>query len=207
MILVALNIAYLSIATVDSVAQVLAQADIACLNEADNNTERSARTHQAKALAGACGMYYRYGKSFVFRDGSSTGNAVLSKRPFQASRNVLLPFVDNHQRSALVADVDGFRIVCTHLNGGPLRNEERIAHIDRLDRLLSLGIICGDFNHTPDRDSHRHALTLWHNAGPADDIPSTNDRRDFIYLKGLRVRASRMLDVRVSDHKPLWVEL
>jgi endonuclease/exonuclease/phosphatase family metal-dependent hydrolase len=207
MILAVLNVAFLSLSSAQEVATVLQplNADVICLNEVDKGMQRSNYTNQARVLAKACGYpYYRFGKSQTFQDGSQTGNAILSKHRFDYVRNVSLPFVAAHPRAALVAGIKGLRVICTHLNGGPLRNAERIQHLDRIDRLLLRGVMVGDFNHTPDRDSHLHALTLWQNAGPDDSVFSTpHDRRDFIYLKGLSARNARIVDSRASDHKPV----
>lgn len=205
------NIAYLSMATAQDMAAALLSsgADVMCLNEVDKNTVRSGYKHQVREIALAMGLTavnYRYGPSWTFQDGSQTGNALISKTPWSTTGfNKLLPFVADLQRSALFCDVGGLRICSTHLNGGdtPERDAERIQHIDYIHTQMasSPGAICGDFNHTPTRASHLHALTKWYNAGPVDSILSGPDRRDFIYLMPFTLQAL-VLDWPYSDHRP-----
>lgn len=169
------------------------QADVSCLQEVDGK--------DCEMLAD--------GKHWAFAEATyGWGNMVITRFPIRGVKALKLPQLKDVPRVALVVEYQYYRprtVVCTHLNGGdkPISNDERIEAIDLIDREVDRGIICGDFNHTPERRSALYAESLWDRA-PIEGKTTANDTRDFIYGKGNKWKDVGLIDSQASDHKPIY---
>jgi endonuclease/exonuclease/phosphatase family metal-dependent hydrolase len=210
------NIAYLSVSDLATVAALIKSlnAHVVCLNEVDFNADRSGNVDQTELLAGECGYPHSiYAPAFEFVTGS-TGNAILSRVPIISSSFLPLTYVEDFQRVALIAVIKTpggeTTVVSTHLNGGPLRDEERILHLNEINAAIGSGpcIVCGDFNAIPTSDTFTHAAAIWTHWGPnVSELSTALDRRDYGFGKGVTATGAQIVDSSASDHKPLATEI
>jgi endonuclease/exonuclease/phosphatase family metal-dependent hydrolase len=206
--------------------------DVVLLQEVDEGARRSGGDRQAELLASALGMPHRaFFPNVRVRGGGSYGNAVLSRHPIAAARNLDLTFPAKKRRSALCAAL--------HVHG-PHGGRPRTVHVFNLHLGLSgferkwqlarffadhpfagLGahapvVVGGDFNDL----WGRLGRIFFEPAGfhvperPARTFPAWAPVRalDAIYARGpLRVHhlyRSHLREARfASDHLPLYAEL
>jgi endonuclease/exonuclease/phosphatase family metal-dependent hydrolase len=145
------------------------EPDVVCLQEVVEND----RGNQAAWLASELGDWsYAYAGEPAYGFDALFGNAVLSRRPIDATDSVRLPYEDDEletQRVALHARTGGVDVFSTHLawqlHDAALRERQVLALTDfvsaRTDTSAGIGpIVAGDFNAEPDSTTIRYLTGL-----------------------------------------------
>lgn len=202
-----------------------AHADLVSLNEVDSDTRRT-RLDEPAYLAGATGMHVVYGPNLVY-DGGPFGNAVLTRYPVVASRNLLLPDAGALEPRGLltvVVRVGGQRIAfsSTHLTDGNEGQQSRILEALAVARALrsttAPTIVAGDLNSEPAdvpvQILRQHLLDAQEEGGigAGDTIPEANpgSRIDYILYDPHFVvvpGSTRVLASDSSDHRSVFTRL
>ena len=218
------------------VASIVAEtrADIALLQEVDQGTRRSGNVDQPAVLAALTGFHVAFGSALDY-DGGEYGVATLSRWPITHDTLIHLP-VDPPQeraggsrepRGALRADIasplGALTIFNTHIDASRedtwRRQEARVlatlvaaARAQRPHVLLG-----GDLNSTPESAVQEglRATGLrdaFAECGRGDGLTYPADsaikRIDYLYLTGgMRCTVAEVPVTRVSDHRPLLVEV
>ncbi len=198
---------------------------IVALQEVDRKTQRTERVDQPAELARLTDMQVVFKKNIEF-GGGEYGNAVLTKLPIVAHRNVHLPsFGNGEQRGALFLDINlgadngKLLFICTHLDHRRDASE-RVASAKRLNELVmpygdAPAILAGDMNATRDSEVIATLLKRWNHVSTQEQptIPVTTPKRqiDFIMIRPQsrwRVVESRVLDEDLaSDHRAIFAVL
>lgn len=209
-------------------------ADVVLLQEVDQGTRRSGGVNQPAELATRTGFAFSFGRTIDY-DGGRFGIAILSRGPIVSSSMIPLDGAppaggDNSRhepRGALRVVVDApqgrVTLIDTHLDafGG---NAWREQEADSLVRIVAAAraagetvIVGGDFNSTPESAAQQVLRTAalrdaWEQCGSGDGFTfpaSTPAKRiDFLFLDGAtRCTSARVLDTRLSDHRPLLVDV
>ena len=184
-------------------------------------------TSQYEFLADSMWSDFAYGQNAVYPDGHH-GNALLSKYPIKASRNLDVSITGPERRGLLhcVLDVpghDNVHAICVHLS---LLESHRQLQIVLLNQLLkSLPphepvIIAGDFNDWKQQGNAAlrqrddlHEVFERHHGQVAKSYPARWPllRLDRIYLRNARSHNPEILGNKpwshLSDHLPLAVEV
>ena len=193
-------------------------ANLVLLQEVDRGSARSGHVDQVARL----------------QEMTKYGIAVLSREEIGYSSTVPLPVKPVETRAggsheprvaqALFFDVHGavWRAVNTHLDpvDGDSRAQEVAALLGVVREEKTAGtplVVGGDFNSTPDdpvmRPLQKAGLRdSWVECGQGDGLtyPADNPvkRIDYLFLGGnVRCISAQVLDVRVSDHRPLLVTI
>jgi endonuclease/exonuclease/phosphatase family metal-dependent hydrolase len=207
-------------------------ADFALLQEVDRGTARSGGVDQPAVLAELTGMHAVFGRAMDF-DGGEYGIAVLSRWPVLSSRVVPL-HVDRpaelaeryyEPRALLYVVVDGpageIHLLNTHVDHG---REAVFRHPQLLGLLAwvadsvprdAFTVLGGDLNATPAAAEVRAlgvAFTdAWRACGDGEGHTFRSDRPDrridYVLLAGAHCAAARVLDSRLSDHRPVVVDV
>jgi endonuclease/exonuclease/phosphatase family metal-dependent hydrolase len=203
-----------------------ARPDLVSLNEVDSGTARTGRIDEARYLAGATGLEAVYGPNLPW-EGGRFGNAVLSRYPVVASRNLRLPGVPGLEpRGLLTATVRvGHRPLSfssMHLSDGPDGRRSRIlqaqAVATALQHVSHPTILAGDLNSQPRGLPVRILRQYFLDAqgqggtGRGDTIPepAPHSRFDYVlYDHHLAVMpgSTRVLPSSSSDHRSVLTEL
>ena len=209
-------------------------ADIVLLQEVDRGTRRSGRVDQPGVLAQRTGYHVAFGSALDYDEGKY-GVAVLSRWPIIADTLVHLPVTPPQTRAGgsqeprgalrviVAAPAGRLAIMNTHLDPSgddSWRRQEADSIVSlarQVQRSEAAVIVGGDFNSTPEsavqgavRAGGLRDVWLACGAGagftyPAD-VPSK--RIDYLYITGsARCTAARVVESRVSDHRPLLVDL
>lgn len=214
------------------VAQAVRQsgADVIGLQEVDRHfASRSDFVDQAEWLAERLDLHLAFGANLDL-DPEKPGNlrrrygtAILSRFPIVNSHNTLLPRSETgEQRGLLEADLmvrgKKLRFLNTHLeHTSQAERRTQVAAINAIvngSRLPT--VLVGDLNATPDSAeiaSVTERLTdTWPVAGKGDgftyDSRNPQERIDCVFTSpGVEARRAQVLDVTVSDHRPVRVEL
>ena len=210
------------------------RADVVLLQEVDRGTRRSGNVDQPAKLASLTGYHAAFGSALDY-DGGKYGIAILSRWPIVAETLIHLPVEPPQQRAGgsyeprgllrvVVATPAGrLAVLNTHLDpsGDDRWRRQEIATVIRLTgeaaALAPLVVVGGDLNSTPEsavqqtmrgasfRDSWTECGTGTGLSFP-DDLPVK--RIDYLYLTGeIHCSAARVIETRVSDHRPVLVEL
>ncbi len=209
-------------------------ADLVLLQEVDQGTRRSGSADQPAVLAERTGFHVAFGSALDY-DGGKYGVAILSRWPIAADTLFRLP-VDPPQeraggsheprgalRAEIVSPFGMLTVFTTHIDASRedfwRRQEGRVvaslvADAWRHNHAVLLG---GDFNSTPEsvvqqelratglRDAHAECGRGEGLTYPAD---SAVKRIDYLFLTGaLRCTMASVLVTRVSDHRPVLVEV
>jgi endonuclease/exonuclease/phosphatase family metal-dependent hydrolase len=145
-------------------------ADLAALQEVDRDQERSGRVDQARVLAEALGMEWRFAPALLGQMGSggrapawraaeaadpgaaAYGIALLSRRPLAGVETLTLPPASRDEpRVALVAEVatpaGPLTVACTHLSVVRRASVGQLRFLqDRLARRAPPRLLAGDLN-------------------------------------------------------------
>lgn len=147
----------------DAIARVIRtqQPDLVALQEVDVHTNRSGKdVHEAEEIARRADMPYHYFARAIDYDGGEYGVAVLSKFPFEETKNNPLPTLEStggeHRTLATVSIKlgNGQRVLfaCTHLDAQG-KDTNRVLQMDRILALLNESklpvILAGDLNAQP----------------------------------------------------------
>lgn len=222
------------IVRVDKTAQLLKDlgVEIVGLNEVYGKGPEEAYCDQARKLAEYFGTEsYVFGQSKEFEWGDTIGNAVLSRYKIVDVQfyPVLEPTADERRenetswyedRVIVKATVDVGREICflsTHFGLNGLEKERIVEKlVEVIDAETRPIILCGDFNVRPDQEylkpiyerlqsaadvvGKRNVMT-WASFAPQVTI-------DYIFVsKEFTVKDYEVVDVVLSDHRPLWAEL
>lgn len=207
-------------------------ADVVLLQEVDRLTKRSGNVDQIKVLADQTGFAFAFGRSLDY-DGGQYGIATLAREGVQAYYIRELPVRPTQTRSggshepraALVAmartPLGSLITLNTHLDAS--REEtyrlQEVTHVlEAIRRSADTGmpiVAGGDFNAEPGGEVHKRLLAAglrdsWLECGAGDGLTYPADkpvkRIDYLFLTGsLRCRSARVIDTRISDHRPLLV--
>ncbi|HET7550825.1 MAG TPA: glycoside hydrolase family 3 N-terminal domain-containing protein [Gemmatimonadaceae bacterium] len=208
-------------------------ADVVLLQEVDQGTRRSGGVDQPAVLAARTGMHVAFGSSLDY-DGGEYGVAILSRWPIVRDTLIHLPVTPPQQRAGgsyeprgalrvqIASPMGRLTVIDTHLD--PSRDDHwRRQEADTIASLVAqarrsgaLVIAGGDFNSTPEsavqaalRDGMRDS---WTECAKGDGFTYPADvpvkRIDYLYLgDSIHCRSARVVETRVSDHRPLLVEL
>lgn len=196
--------------------------DMVFLQEVDRACRRSGGVDQAGSLAQALGLHARFAAAFPF-DGGEYGIALLTRRPLEAVRRVVLPHPNprlddgnGEPRVLLSGELDGTTYACTHLGlTGAERREQAIAIREALGGQPRV-LLGGDLNEGPGGavtgawagwllDAFAEAGGDEAQSGPYD---RPHRRIDFVLRSPAfsRPTRARVDDARASDHLPVVVE-
>jgi endonuclease/exonuclease/phosphatase family metal-dependent hydrolase len=209
-------------------------ADVVLLQEVDRGTRRSGNVDQPAVLAASTGFHAAFGSALDY-DGGKYGIAILSRWPIVAETLIHLPVEPPQQRAggsyeprgalraSLSTPFGQLMIINTHIDAS--RDDRwRLQEIEALARLTTeaahgerLLVVGGDLNSTPEsavqevmrRNGFRDS---WSECGSGEGLTYPDDapvkRIDYLYLTGeMRCSAARVVETRVSDHRPVLVEL
>jgi endonuclease/exonuclease/phosphatase family metal-dependent hydrolase len=183
---------------------------------------------QFEFLADSIWSHHAYGKNAVYDEGHH-GNAVLSKYPILAWRNIDVSESRFESRGILHVVIDApkpwgeLHGMCVHLG---LTGNQRNKQVSKLRRIVEEGVphsaallVAGDFNDWSVRASHRlaHELTLTEafealHGSPARTFPARLPllMLDRIYSRHMRVDTGSVLFGKpwsvLSDHAALYAE-
>ena len=209
-------------------------ADLVLLQEVDRDTRRSGRVDQPAVLAERTGYHVAFGSALDYDDGKY-GVAVLSRWPIIADTLIHLPVTPEQTRAGgsheprgalrVLIDAPAGRLVVlnTHLDPSGddrWRRQEADSVVSlaiqarRGERLVIIG---GDFNSTPESEVQKRVRAgglrdAWSECASGDGFTYPVDtpvkRIDYLYLTGgIRCSAARVIETRVSDHRPLLVDV
>jgi endonuclease/exonuclease/phosphatase family metal-dependent hydrolase len=209
-------------------------ADLVLLQEVDRGTRRSGRVDQPAVLAERTGFHVAFGSALDYDEGRY-GVAVLSRWPIVADTLIHLPVTPvqvraggSHEprgvlRVVVAAPAGRLTILNTHLDASGddrWRRQEADSIVSlaaQVGRTEPAVIVGGDFNSTPEsavqgavragglRDGWAACTSGEGFTYPAD---APVKRIDYLFLTGdVRCTAARVVETRVSDHRPLLVDL
>ena len=209
-------------------------ADVVLLQEVDRGTKRSGKVDQVRVLGERTAFATAFGRSLDF-DGGQYGIAALSRHGIVAQFTESLPVKPPQERSggsyepraALVvvarSPIGNLTALNTHLDasreeGYRLQESAHILTLIERSRKSRLPIVAGgDFNAEPGSEVHKRLLAAglrdaWLECGAGDGFTYPADkpikRIDYLFLTGsLRCTSARVIDSRISDHRPLLVSV
>lgn len=199
-------------------------ADIVALQEVDRGVLRSGRRDLTEELAKLTGMSCFFSNNIHYQ-GGEYGNAVLTRFPILHMTNVHYKMLQpDEQRGVIqmVMMVKGKRVLFlnTHLDYRDNNEAERLLHVATMKQMTNgFGnipvIICGDFNSTPDSDTHKEMEKFtrdsWELAGSGEGLTIPPDRPvkriDYIWVSdGVKPLSVWVPATQASDHLPVMGE-
>jgi beta-N-acetylhexosaminidase len=208
-------------------------ADIVLLQEVDQGTRRSGGVDQPALLAARTGMHVAFGSALDY-DGGKYGVAMLSRWPIVSDTLIHLPVTPPQERAGgsreprgalrvtVASPMGTLTVLNTHLDASRddrwrRQEADTIASLVARERESGALVIAGgDFNSTPEsavqgalRDVMRDS---WAECASGDGFTFPDSaparRIDYLYLTGpITCRSARVIDTRLSDHRPLLVEV
>lgn len=204
---------------------------VAFLQEVDRRTGRSGGVDQADSIGRLANMHVAFGRAMDY-DGGEYGIAILSRLPLGAVTVVPLP-VQPTDTAGQPTEPRVLLHVVARSGAGPLHLlnthlDHRGAASGRHQQVVQLlayvadnvprgaaAILAGDMNATPGMPEVRAVgvafADAWTACGRGDgatfraDAP---DRRiDYVFLAGARCTAARVIDVILSDHRAVTVDV
>ncbi len=209
-------------------------ADLVLLQEVDKGTKRSGNVDQPATLAQLSGLNVAFGSALDY-DGGKYGIAILSRWPILADTLIHLPVDPPQERSGGSREPRGalrvivrspfgrMAVINTHLDAAAVdrwRRQEAdsvVSLVAQTRRHEALVIAGGDFNSTPEsavqvavrRGGLRDSWTEC-NGGQGFTFPDDNPvkRIDYLFLTGdMRCTSANVINTRVSDHRPVLIEV
>ena len=209
-------------------------ADLALIQEVDRGTKRSGVIDQPRVLSELTRFPVAFGRSLDY-DGGQYGIAALARGGFVAQFSEPLPVEpvqaraggSHEPRSALVVVARTPRGNLTALNTHLDASREEGYRLQEVNKVLELIdrskksrmplIAAGDFNAEPASDVHKRMLAsglrdAWMECGSGGGLTYPADkpvkRIDYVFLADpLHCTDARVIDTRVSDHRPLLVTI
>jgi endonuclease/exonuclease/phosphatase family metal-dependent hydrolase len=209
-------------------------ADLVLLQEVDRGTRRSGNVNQPALLAERTGFHAAFGSALDY-DGGKYGVALLSRWPIVRDTLIHLRVDPPQQRAGgsyeprgalrvvVAAPFGELTVLDTHLDPSiddHYRRQEAATIARLVDDELRAGrtvIAGGDFNSTPEsvvQQGLRAAglRDAWSQCASGDGFTYPDavpvKRIDYLFLTGaVRCTSARVVETRVSDHRPLLVEL
>jgi endonuclease/exonuclease/phosphatase family metal-dependent hydrolase len=224
------------IANLEGVAALIQTtgADLALVQEVDRGTRRSGVIDQPRVLSELTRFPVAFGRSLDY-DGGQYGIAALARNGFVAQFSEPLPVEpvqeraggSHEPRSALVVVARSPRGNLTALNthldasrdeGYRLQEVKKVLELIARSRQSRMPLIAaGDFNAEPSSEVHKRMLAsglrdAWMECGSGDGLTYPADkpvkRIDYVFLADpLHCTEARVIDTRVSDHRPLLVTI
>ena len=204
----------------DVLAKVIndANPDFVALQEVDNRTNRAKKYDLVTELGWRTKLNPLFGKPMAY-DGGEYGEGVLSKTTFLSTRNVPLPFYDDHEpRAALeittvLKSKDTVSFIGTHLDH--LKDEkDRVAQVKKINEVFSKNsyptILAGDLNAEPNSTPINILEEIWTASYDKNNIkntyPSDKPIKKIDYIMFYPKNRWRVLETKViqdtiaSDH-------
>jgi|GEM_PF-391263 len=209
-------------------------ADIVLLQEVDKGTKRSGNVDQPAVLAAQTGLHVAFGSALDY-DGGKYGVAILSRWPILNDTLFHLPVEPPQARAggsmeprgalrAIIASPKGrLAVINTHLDASgddKWRKQEAdsiVSLVALTRRDVGMVIAGGDFNSTPEsavQQSLRAAglRDSWNECASGDGLTYPDGvptkRIDYLFLTGsTRCSSAYVPETRVSDHRPLFLEV
>ncbi|MGB3411134.1 MAG: endonuclease/exonuclease/phosphatase family protein [Microthrixaceae bacterium] len=204
---------------IDALARTIAgmNADAVALQEVDRRVFRSGFTDQTARIAERTGLVSQFGRARRIGPMSGYGNALLTRT--EPSRVDVLELRSlGEQRVAVIAEVvtdEGpATLVSVHLQNR--RSGQPPQALSQLDQLLDVvscrpepWVVMGDFNLRPEIVLPKLAEAGLSPASVEPTFPAVDPRIaiDWIAVRGMNVVSVDLPDVRLSDHRPLVVDL
>lgn len=212
------------------VAAVLADVDVACLQEVDDHfSARSRWEDQAGRLAELLGMEVAFAAALRLepdRPGTPArryGNAILSRHPLDEIARVPLPAAEGDEARVLLGArvrLGGAFVRCyvTHLEQSSARTRRRQADAvaDAVEARPGHAIVAGDLNAVDGAGElaafRERFVDAWPAAGDGSGHTHRADRPgrriDYVWhTSGLVTRRAEVLASPASDHLPLLVDI
>lgn len=195
-----------------------ANPDFVALQEVDNKTNRAKKYDLVTELGWRTKLNPLFGKAMEY-DGGEYGEGVLSKTTFLNTRNVPLPYFDDHEpRAALeittvLSSKDTISFIGTHLDH--LKDEkDRVVQAKKINEVFSKNnyptILAGDLNAEPHSTPINILEEIWTASYDNDNIeftyPSDNPIKKIDYVMFYPKNRWRVLETKViqdtiaSDH-------
>ncbi len=211
----------------DVIAKVIndANPDFVALQEVDNRTNRAKKYDLVTELGWRTKLSPLFGKAMDY-DGGEYGEGILSKTTFLGTRNVPLPFYDDHEpRAALeittiIKSNDTISFIGTHLDHLN-DNRDRVAQVNKINEVFSKNkyptILAGDLNAEPNSLPINILEAIWTASYDKDNIEYTysseNPTKKIDYVMFYPKNRWRVLETNViqdtiaSDHCAYLVTL
>jgi endonuclease/exonuclease/phosphatase family metal-dependent hydrolase len=191
-------------------------ADIVALQEVDRHVVRSGFADQARVAADALGGHAAFSPARRLARGWY-GNALVTRAPLHDVEHIALPAPSGTEpRVALIASVgvgDGatrLTVCCTHLHNAA---DAAASQLDWLlvalaDRPRPL-LLAGDLNLERAQFAPRLASAGFVLPAETPTFPRHAPQRqiDVVAVSGGALAAARTVDIALSDHRPILVEL
>lgn len=199
------------------------KADIVALQEVDRGVLRTGRRDLPAELSRLTGMSVYFDNNLHFQ-GGEYGNAILTRFPILQATNMHYKMLEpNEQRGVLqlVLWINEKKLLFmnTHLDFRPHGEPERLLHVATMKELIDSYnlpvIVCGDFNSTPDSETHgamqKYLRDTWEvvGKGPGYSFPSDHPykRIDYLWISNqLQPLQSWVPSSHASDHAPVMAE-
>ncbi len=204
----------------DIIAKVIidANADFVALQEVDYKTNRAKKYDLITEFGWRTKLSPLFGKAMDY-DGGEYGEGVLSKFTFLSTRNVALPYYDDHEpRAALeittaINSLDTISFIGTHLDH--LEDEkDRVAQVKKINEVFSKNnyptILAGDLNAEPNSLPINILEEIWTSSYDKNNIentyPSNNPTKKIDYVMFYPKNRWRVIETKViqdtiaSDH-------
>lgn len=204
----------------DALAKVIndTDPDFVALQEVDFKTKRAKKYDLVAELGYRTKMAGVFGRAMYY-DGGEYGEGVLSKYSFVSTRNVALPYYDDHEpRAALEVTAvlhsgDTISFIGTHLDH--LRDEkDRVAQAKKINEVFAANtyptIMAGDLNATPGSTPitilEQHWTSTYNKNNPEATFPSDNPTKKIDYVmyapknKWKVINKKVIADTYASDH-------
>ena len=196
------------------------QIDIVGLQEIDNGSIRNRKFNQVDKVSDITELKFKkYAPEKTFLNFADDGNALISRFNFKNIKIIDLPY-NKEKRSLISANykIKGkeFKVIVTHLGAWKFNKNERIQQMHTISEYVnSLNIpviLMGDFNCEPQDREFKLLLTKTNLKPLIDGATYKHMGKDCKYdniliSPEIKVIESKILDVNLSDHKPVYAEL